>query len=96
MGKHFTTGFILGALTGVVVAYLFTPEPLEEVKQTVVERQSEIMDRIPDEAKAKAQELKEEALQRAKEAKEKLPEHIDKVKKIKEEFLSGAGEETGD
>jgi len=95
MGK-FSTGFVLGALTGAVVAYLFTPEPLEEVKQTVVEKQSEIMDRIPDQAKTRAQELKEEALQRAKEAakeaKDRLPEHIEKVRKLREDILTGQSE----
>lgn len=74
----FLIGFVVGGLTGAVIALLFAPQSGEETRTYIKEKSIELRDRAAEQAEmvaSKAEQLAEEARTRGKEA-------IESVKKV--------------
>ena len=82
----FLVGFIVGGLTGAVVALLFAPQSGEETRAVIKERSIELRDKAAEEAEA-AWKRAEEA---AEEARQKTEELVKQARAQSEELLSQA------
>jgi gas vesicle protein len=74
----FLIGFVVGGLTGAVVALLFAPQSGEETRAHIKEKSIELRDKAAEQAErvaSKAEKLAEDAKLRGKEA-------IEEVKKV--------------
>ncbi|MEZ0395130.1 MAG: YtxH domain-containing protein [Anaerolineales bacterium] len=77
----FLVGFVVGGLTGAVVALLFAPQSGEETRTLIKEKSIELRDKAAQEAEAalaKAETLASEAKTRGKEAIEGVKKAIAK------------------
>lgn len=68
----FLVGFIVGGLTGAVVALLFAPQSGEETRAVIKERSIELRDKAADEAEAAWKRAEEAALEARTKAEELL------------------------
>ncbi|MCS6993114.1 MAG: YtxH domain-containing protein [Anaerolineales bacterium] len=68
----FLVGFIVGGLTGAVVALLFAPQSGEETRAVIKERSIELRDRAAEEAEAAWKRAEETALEARTKAEELL------------------------
>lgn len=68
----FLVGFIVGGLTGAVVALLFAPQSGEETRAVIKERSIELRDRAAEEAEAAWKRAEETALEARAKAEELL------------------------
>lgn len=81
----FLIGFVVGGLTGAVVALLFAPQSGEETRTYIKEKSIELRDKAAEQAEQvaqKAEELAEEAKVRSKET-------IESVKARGQEAIEG-------
>lgn len=87
----FLVGFVVGGLTGAVVALLFAPQSGEETRTVIKEKSIELRDKAAKEAEAalaKAESLASEAKVRGKEAIEGVKKAVAKKRPAE----SAAGE----
>ena len=84
----FLVGFIVGGLTGAVVALLFAPQSGEETRAVIREKSIE----LTDQAKVEAQKARQQAEVYAADAKVKVQEYSQKAVKQGEEILTTAKE----
>jgi gas vesicle protein len=79
----FLIGFVVGGLTGAVVALLFAPQSGEETRTYIKEKSIELRDKAAEEVEvvaSKAEKLAEEAKARGKETIEEVKKVIAKKK----------------
>lgn len=74
-GLSFTTGFILGAVVGVAIGFLYAPKPGKETRELLKEK--------AEKTKAKASEVAEKAKEAAAEARERVEEKVGRRKTAK-------------
>lgn len=77
----FLIGFVVGGLTGAVIALLFAPQSGEETRTYIREKSIELRDRAAEQAElvaSKAEQLAEEARTRSKEAIESVKKAVSK------------------
>ncbi len=74
-GFSFTTGFILGAVVGVAIGFLYAPKPEKETRELLKEK--------AEKTKAKASEVAEKAQEAAAEARERVEEKVGRRKTAK-------------
>ncbi|PWH13151.1 MAG: hypothetical protein DDG60_10700 [Anaerolineae bacterium] len=86
----FLVGFIVGGLTGAVVALLFAPQSGEETRAVIKERSIELRDRAAEEAEAAWKRAEETAL----EARAKAEELIKQAQAQSEEITLKAREKS--
>lgn len=81
----FLIGFVVGGLTGAVVALLFAPQSGEETRTYIKEKSIELRDKAAEQAElvaSKAEKLAEEAKARGKEAIEGVKKAVAKKKPV--------------
>lgn len=81
----FLVGFVVGGLTGAVVALLFAPQSGEETRTVIKEKSIELRDKAAKEAEAvlaKAESLTSEAKTRGKEALEGVKKAVAKKRPV--------------
>jgi gas vesicle protein len=81
----FLIGFVVGGLTGAVVALLFAPQSGEETRTYIKEKSIELRDKAAEQAElvaSKAEKLAEEAKVRGKEAIEGVKKAVAKKKPV--------------
>ena len=79
----FLIGFVVGGLTGAMVALLFAPQSGEETRAVIKEKSIELRDKAAQQAElvaSKAEKLAEEAKVRSKEAFEGVKKAVAKKK----------------
>ncbi len=79
----FLIGFVVGGLTGAVVALLFAPQSGEETRTYIKEKSIELRDKAAEQAElvaSKAEKLAEDAKVRGKEAIEGVKKAVAKKK----------------
>lgn len=81
----FLIGFVVGGLTGAVVALLFAPQSGEETRTYIKEKSIELRDKAAEQAEQVAQK----AEQLAEEAKVRSKETIESVKARGQEAIEG-------
>jgi gas vesicle protein len=86
----FLVGFIVGGLTGAVVALLFAPQSGEETRAVIRERSIELRDKAAEEAEA-AWKRAEEA---ANEARQKAEELVEQARVQGEEMVKQARQQS--
>lgn len=77
----FLIGFVVGGLTGAVIALLFAPQSGEETRTYIREKSIELRNRAAEQAElvaSKAEQLAEEARTRSKEAIESVKKAVSK------------------
>lgn len=74
-GFSFTTGFILGAVVGVAIGFLYAPKPGKETRELLKEK--------AEKAKAKADEVAEKAKETAAETRGRVEEKLSRRKTAK-------------
>lgn len=77
----FLIGFVVGGLTGAVIALLFAPQSGEETRTYIREKSIQLRDRAAEQAElvaSKAEQLAEEARTRSKEAIESVKKAVSK------------------
>jgi gas vesicle protein len=82
----FLVGFIVGGLTGAVVALLFAPQSGEETRAVIKERSIELRDKATEEAEAAWKRAEEAAL----EAREKTEEMVKQARLQSDELIKQA------
>ncbi len=74
-GPSFTTGFILGAIVGVTIGFLYAPQPGKQTRELLKEK--------AEKTKAKASEVAEKSKEAAAEARERVEEKVGRRKTAK-------------
>lgn len=74
-GPSFSTGFILGAVVGVAIGFLYAPKPGKETRELLKEK--------AEKAKAKADEVAEKAKETAAETRGRVEEKLSRRKTAK-------------
>ena len=67
-GSNFLMGFIIGAITGVAIGFLYAPKSGKETRELLKQKAGEVKER----ASAMTERIKESALGAGRKAKEKL------------------------
>ena len=81
--NSFAVGFILGAVAGLAVGFLYAPKPGQETRELIKEKAEEAKEKVSEvaeKAKEAAAEAREKAKEAAAEAREKVQERLGRKK----------------